>query len=499
MPYLPPARIGDFARSSIADQLAQRWDKRVKDQIDDYRNLERFLDPLKADGTAVREVIPWTGFPRIFDAWLSIDESSDSAERNRRMDRAHRSAEILNRFTYVKLQNDGQFYQIPADPANGLLLYPEAGGGSPSLQDGFSLAERPQDEYLEWFVVRDPATNRITRIDFTAEAPEYWETLVEGDPDLAQTLYSELLGETVPKQDLFFSSDIVCPELARTASGLNIVGYAKLFPTEDDFKAGQYNRWNKWNTNKGMIHLTQSNNTLFAEINLAARATQRFAIRPDLSADVDRFTLIACGGYGNVNRNSDPTIGQSVNTLALSDLRVMVSNPIGLYIGEIDLSGFRDPGGKQVPRNQILTIHRGSFDDEDGLARVLRLSVHPPAGATYGLEDCTFDGFPLTTGGPIARKTTVVIHGIAMPENGSHPETVCGGVDENGKELEFGKLCSHPSKKPNYHITIPPSKECRKPTDSFWNELEAPRTIAPELSGMIPLGSSPRSMGSRAG
>ena len=483
MIYLPPGRIGDFARSSKATQLAQAWHARVKEQIDSYRSLKRFLDPLDADSTAAREVISWTGFPRIFDTWLSIDEPSDPLERNRRMDRAHRSAEILNRFTYVKLNRE--FFPISADPANGLLFYPEI-SGSPSLQDGFSLAERPQDEYLEWFVVRDPSTNQITRIDFTAEAPEYWETLAEEDPDLAQSLYSELLGETIPKQDLFFSSDLYCREVEFTANGqLQILGLTKL---DEDFQAGQYNRWNKWNTEKGMVHLTQRNNTLFAEINLAAVATQRFAIRPDLSADVDRFALTACGNYGAVNRNSDPTIGQAVNTLTLSGFRAMVSNPIGLYIGEINLSGFRDPAGNPVPRDQILTVHRGSFDDDDGLARVLRFSVHPPAGATYGLEACTFDGVPLMTGGPIARQTTVVIHGIAMPESGSHPLAKCKN-----------KSCSHPTKKPEYYISISPDGDCPASTASVWNDEEAPVTLAPELSKMMPLSGTLRSTGSRVG
>ncbi|NER95977.1 MAG: hypothetical protein F6J86_19390 [Symploca sp. SIO1B1] len=487
MIYLPPARIGDFTRSPNANQLSQAWHDRVKEQIDRYRTFDRFLDPLDADETAAREVIPWTGFPRIFDVWLSIDESSDSIERNRRMDRAHRSAEILNRFTYIKLRNDGRFHQIPADPANGLLLYPQTASGDPALQDGFFLAERPQDEYLEWFLVRDPDTRRITRIDFTVEAPEYWETLAEGDPDLVQTIYSELLGKTVPKEDLFFSSDIVCPELEQTARGdFQFVGFTKLFPDEEDFKAGQYNRWNKWNTEQGIVHLTQRNNTLFAEINLAATATQRFAIRPDLSANVDRFALTACGGYGAVNRNSDPTIGQSVNSLALSNFRVMVSNPIGLYIGEINLSGFRDPEGNLVPSEQILTIHRGSFNDEDGLARVLRFSVHPPAGATYGLENCTFDGFPLTTGGPIARQTTVVIHGIAMADNGSHSLTRC-----------LAKSCPHPTKKPQYYIAIRPGDNCPDSNDPSWNDAEAPVTLAPELSRLLPLEGAPRSMGNR--
>ncbi len=483
MRYLPPARIDDFARSPLAGQLAQAWHEQVQAQIDEYNRLERFLDPLDADDTAAREVIPWTGFPRIFDAWLNVGGGSDPAERARRVDRAHRSAEILDRLSYVKLQSDGRFYRVPADPAAGWMLYPEI-DGAPSFQDGFSLAERPQDEYLEWFVVHDPVTNRITRIDFTVEAPEYWETLAEKDPNLAQDLYSEFLGVDVPKEDLFFRGDVLCPEIARVNDRFQVVGHTRLLPDDLDFKAGQYNRQNKWNTELGAVHLTQSNNTLFAEINLAARATQRFAIRPDLNADVDRFALTACGGYGALNRNSDPTIGQSVNTLALSGFRAMVSNPIGLYIGEIDVSGFRDPDGNAVPRDEILTIHRGSFDDEDGLARVLRFSVHPPVGAAFGLETCTFDGHPLTTGGPIARQTTVVIHGIAMPSSGGHTLADCEA-----------KACPHPTKTPQYFLAANPNSNCPGSADPRWEE--APVTLAPEEFRMVAMGGGPRSISNR--
>jgi len=480
MQYLSPGRIDDFARSPLADQLAKAWHGRVKEQIDIYRNIERFLDPLEVDDTAVREVIPWTGFPRLFDAWLSVDENPDSAVRARRRDRAHRSAEILNHFSYVKF--NGQFRRVPADPARGWLLFPEI-GGSPSIQDGFSLAERPQDEYLEWFVVRDAVTNRVTRIDFTVEAPEYWETLAEGDPNLAQQLYSEFLGVNVPKEDLFFQRNVLCPELVRVGDQLKVIGHVRLFPDDPDFNQGQYNRWNKWNTELGAVHLTQSNNTLFAEINLAARATQRFAIRPDLNANVDRFMLTACGGYGALNRNSDPTIGQSVNTLALSGFKVMVSNPIGLYIGEIDVAGFRDPDGNPVPRDQILTIHRGSFNDEDGLARVLRFSIHPPAGASYGLEACTVDGHFLTTGGPIARRTTVVIHGIAMQVDGSHTVTDCDG-----------KACAHATKEPKYFVAVDPTEGCPAEDDDEWKN--EPITLAPEQQ-LMAISGAPRAFGER--
>lgn len=480
MRYLPPARISDFSRSPRAAQLAEEWDRRVRGEINRYRHLARFLDPLEAAPGADREVIPWTGFPRIFDSALSIDTAPNPEEKLRRIDRAHRSAEILSRNAYVKFEGD--FYNLPADRARGIMLYPEA-GGAPVLEEAFSLPERPQDEYLEWHVVRNPDTGRIIRIDFTAEPPEYWETLAEGDGDLAAELYAELLKTDVPKEDLFFRRDVMCPVLERAAAGFQIVGYARLFPNAPDFNAGQYNRWNRWNTELGAVHLTQANNTLFAEINLAARATQRFAVRPDLDAEIDRFTLTACGGYGALNRNSDPTIGLAVNTLALSGARAMVSDPIGLYIGEINLAGFRDPGGRSVASDRILTVQRGTFQDQDGLARVLRFSVHPPAEAQYGLESCTFNGHPLTTGGPIARETTVVIHGIAMPATGPAPATApCRA-----------KACSLPTRSPAYYVAVrldpsqpDPPPPCPPSTDPVWEDF--PVTLAPEILDMVPSG-----------
>ena len=46
---------------------------------------------------------------------------------------------------------------------------------------------RPQDEYCEWFVTRAAGTNKITRVDFTCEGPEYWVAMAHGYPDRVPT------------------------------------------------------------------------------------------------------------------------------------------------------------------------------------------------------------------------------------------------------------------------------------------------------------------------
>ena len=49
-----------------------------------------------------------------------------------------------------------------------------------------------QDEYCEWSVTRDPATDKITKITFTSEGPEYWQFLAAVDPQK----WSRFIGST---------------------------------------------------------------------------------------------------------------------------------------------------------------------------------------------------------------------------------------------------------------------------------------------------------------
>jgi hypothetical protein len=70
-----------------------------------------------------------------------------------------------------------------------------------------------------------------------------------------------------------------------------------------------YNPANPWNissTTGTITHLIQPNNTLAAEIDIAAQATVIREIDGDLVTESDR--LIRCSGYGNPGRNSDPTV-----------------------------------------------------------------------------------------------------------------------------------------------------------------------------------------------
>ena len=101
-----------------------------------------------------------------------------------------------------------------------------------------------QDEYCEWSVTRRRTDNKIVRVTFTCESPEYWAILADASPQTVLGIYQEHISPDVREGDLFDSK-------------------------------GKYITRNRWNTNTtaGAMHLVEENNTLGAEIELAAAAT----------------------------------------------------------------------------------------------------------------------------------------------------------------------------------------------------------------------------------
>ena len=114
-------------------QGLQAWSDFISEQIDEARDRKdatlsnygprpQFFNPLKTApaADAVEKDITWTAFPRI----VKIQSISDK----QRWRTADSSRDV-------------------------------------------------QDEYCEWSVTRDPNTDKITRVTFTSEGPEYWTFL----------------------------------------------------------------------------------------------------------------------------------------------------------------------------------------------------------------------------------------------------------------------------------------------------------------------------------
>ena len=97
--------------------------------------------------------------------------------------------------------------------------------GSPLFEQSYY---RPQAEYCEWHVTRDSETNKIRKVTFTSEPPEYWLALAgttltatlpdgtkpknipfPGNVDRLLMVYRSEINAAVEKADLFATDDII--------------------------------------------------------------------------------------------------------------------------------------------------------------------------------------------------------------------------------------------------------------------------------------------------
>lgn len=393
-----------------------------------------YYDPrtVAADATAP---IPWNGFPRALDRWHKV--LSGPTPEKQALAEATADVLIENLFWWEE-GDDGKpaAFQIPAHrlhtlPANLQKVVRRGRLGSGSGTE-VPICFRQQDEYVEWHADHD-AHGRLTRLSFTAEPPEYWTFLAENEPDVVFELYKELVGPQVQRDDLFFPANFVIYGENKAGVG----SWVKLFPK------GRYNRFNKWNTTDGAVHLTHWANTLGAEINLAAFASLAWtsdAEGPSPVFDDDpALTRIACAAYGSINRSSDPSIGEQVGLQVMAGNRVSLTDPIGLYIGNLDLSTLeRETPNGRIPlgAKDILHVLRG--DEDAANPRKLHLKLEAPAGADWTLADCFLENRRLERGGQVARKITMALYadvangGAVQTINGCNAQLICRHPDSPG-------------------------------------------------------------------
>lgn len=231
-----------------------------------------------------------------------------------------------------------------------------------------------QDEYCEWSITKDPATEKLMRVIFTCELPEYFDQVAE-DEGLLVAIYQKFVDDSVA-------------------------------PDELQLPNGKYKRANQWNdssTDGNIMHLIQTNNKLSAAVALVAEAT---IVRERNGVPVtDRATLFECSSaaLGDPDRNSDPQIAERINKLAREHKRVTFADPVGLYIDELVEAGIEFPGGLGLA--DCWHIERGDPD------HILRARFELPDGQP--IEDVNINGRPVTRGAQIADRVMVRITALA--------------------------------------------------------------------------------------
>jgi hypothetical protein len=260
-----------------------------------------------------------------------------------------------------------------------------------------------QDEYCEWSVTRNPA-GKITRVTFTCEGPEYWEFLAANDQKKTLALYQQYVNPAVTLSDLY----------------------------PDGVKYNPRNRWNSTTTD-GAMHLVQRNNTLSAEIDIVARATVRRLKNP--TDDPNNPTsplktgeqeLIACSGYGEAHRNSDPHIGGEVNALSRLLADITVANPVGLY-----LDGFYPTSVWKTPDNSdpkdFWSIVRGQPD------MAVRAVYEVPASKGFVVGDIKINNIAIDFASQITDYVKIKVTGLAcrIGKSSSKPLPNCPALQQS--------------------------------------------------------------------
>lgn len=245
-----------------------------------------------------------------------------------------------------------------------------------------------QDEYCEWSVSKN-GDGKITKVTFTCEGPEYWETLAAVNQTKVLELYRTFVEPSIQLIDLY----------------------------PDGMNYDPRNRFNN-STTGGAMHLIQGANTLGAEINIVARATILRKIGGSLLQGEQE--LIECGGYGAKERNSDPHIGGEVNSLARLGAMVTISNPVGLYFQDLfTTSSWVTPDGSN-PKD-YWKIVRG--DAELGVRAVYEV----PPGKGFVVGDIKINGRTIDFGAQIADFIKIKVLGLAcrFGQAGQPVKTTC--------------------------------------------------------------------------
>ncbi len=246
---------------------------------------------------------------------------------------------------------------LPASRDNKMAAY--------IMADSVPDTRQWQNEYFEWRVDCDKK-GKISRLTFVTETPEYFDQLWAFDRSAVVNIYRTLVSPAVTEADL------------RTGGG-------------------SYNKFNIWNTTKGIVHYIQAINTLGAAVGLSTGSVN---VSPP-----HRDNYEAEPGLSTAFTSVDPRVSFDVNMLSRKGLYVSFKNPPGLYIAGWDDSGFTKPNG--TPAGNYWRIVRGSP------GTVMRLIYEVPAAEGFVVGDMKIGGRPVEYGGQVAEHITVTIGGIA--------------------------------------------------------------------------------------
>jgi hypothetical protein len=431
--FSTPARQQDFPRGSPEQaQCDELWNTRVSGftqqaivgnpwTSSNQANQASYYDPLVTDvpkGTK-SVLVFWTAFPNRLVQYLGVSQVAPFSPYK------------LSDEALLQIADTGAgFRPIPATHC------PQAEWTVPPCKAETCTPYGPYgprgwlDEYCEWSVTRD-SDDKIVRVDFVCENPEYWYTLWQISPQTVAALYEQTLNAGAAPAN----------QITVTVEDLQLVDPATQEPVIDPSTGRPaYNPLNKWNSGTvsvrgdaasasgGAMHLTSTPNTLQTELGLAAGAT---VLRPGGNSDPQE--LICCGQYGQSYRNSDPHIGQAVNQAVagqtnptVAPANVSLADPVGLYIQMPDFDSYTLPPGAPAHADvsECWQIVRGSEQLEDHVTGhpfpgnfMLHVAFQVPQSwdVSFTVGDIEIGGTPIQWAGQIAQTFDIGLYPRPIP------------------------------------------------------------------------------------
>jgi hypothetical protein len=232
--------------------------------------------------------------------------------------------------------------------------------------DATPATRQDQNEYFEWFIDRNGG--KIEKVTFTTEFGGYYQEMWNVDPGAVVALYQTLLSN---------------PGIAQS---------------DLESAPGVYNKFNVYNTTKGIVHLIQGINNLPAAIGLAQGAVR--------AAPPFRDNYEARPGLSGARTNVDPRVSFDVHMLVRKGLYVTFKDPVGIYIADWDNSGITKPDGAPAPASWWNVVR-----ENGGL--VLRVEYEVPPGEGFLVGDLKIGGRRIEYGGQLAEHMAVVLFGTA--------------------------------------------------------------------------------------
>ena len=256
----------------------------------------------------------------------------------------------------------------------------------PKSRIGFTAAQIDanraplQDEYTEWRTEKD-GNGRVTRVTFTTEFPEYFESLA--------AISSDAVIAAVRQQDPSASPTV------RELFGFNNVNNFSPRARREAFS----DRWttNPWNDgSKGIMGLIQTNNSLGALFTLVHDCAV-----PQPGTNANQI----CGALACVpERNSDPKVCTTVQTVVRSNQAITLADAPGIEIFQLDPGGEWELDGDTIDINQrsdLWSITRNGR----------RATLNVPSGLLL-------DGDPIESGTQVSRHLFVRAHVQTVAESG---------------------------------------------------------------------------------